>query len=60
MPASEYRALQDHVAELQPLLGKKTMEAERLREAVSQSAGPKLLLRLDGAAGFLLAPLRAC
>ena len=44
VPASEYRALQAHVSELQRLLGKKTMEAEILREAVSRAAGPKKLL----------------
>lgn len=41
VPASEYRALQAQVSELQRLLGKKTMEAEILREAVSRAAGPK-------------------
>ena len=41
VPASEYRALQAQVSELQRLLGKKTMEAEILREAVSWAAGPK-------------------
>jgi len=41
VPASEYRALQVQVSELQRLLGKKTMEAEILREAVSRAAGPK-------------------
>ena len=44
VPASEYRALQNQVAELQRLLGKKTMEAEILREAVSRAAGPKKLI----------------
>ena len=44
VPASEYRALQAQVSELQRLLGKKTMEAEILREAVSRAAGPKKLL----------------
>ena len=44
VPASEYRALQAQVKELQRLLGKKTMEAEILREAVSRAAGPKKLL----------------
>ena len=43
VPASEYRALQAQVSELQRLLGKKTMEAEILREAVSRAAGPKKL-----------------
>lgn len=41
VPASEYRALQAQVSELQRLLGKKTMEAEILRKAVSRAAGPK-------------------
>jgi transposase len=41
VPASEYRALQAQVNELQRLLGKKTMEAEILREAVFRAAGPK-------------------
>jgi transposase len=44
VPASEYRALQAQVSELQRLLGKKTMEAEILREAISRAAGPKKLL----------------
>ena len=44
VPASEYRALQAQVSELQRLLGRKTMEAEILREAVSRAAGPKKLL----------------
>lgn len=44
VPASEYRALQAQVSELQRLLGKKTMENELLREAVSRAAGPKKLL----------------
>ncbi len=41
VPASDYRALEAQVRELQRLLGKKTMENELLREAVSRSAGPK-------------------
>ncbi|KTW00043.1 transposase [Sphingomonas sanguinis] len=44
VPASEYRALQAQVNELQRLLSKKTMEAEILREAMSQATGPKKLL----------------
>jgi transposase len=44
VPASEYRALQAQVSELQRLLGKKIMEAEILREAVSRATGPKKLL----------------
>ena len=41
VPASDYRALEAQVRELQRLLGKKTMENELLREAVSRAAGPK-------------------
>ena len=44
VPASEYRALEAQVRELQRLLGKKAMENELLREAVSRAAGPKKLL----------------
>jgi transposase len=41
VPASDYRALEAQVRELQRLLGKKAMENELLREAVSRAAGPK-------------------
>ena len=41
VPASDHRALQDHVRELQRPLGKKTLEAEVLREALEVAAGPK-------------------
>ena len=41
VPASDYRALQNHVRELQRLLGKKTLEAEILKEALEVAAGPK-------------------
>ena len=41
VPASEYRALENQVRELQRMLGKKTMENEILREAISRVAGPK-------------------
>jgi transposase len=41
VPASEYRSLQNQVRELQRLLGKKTMEAEILKEALEVSAGSK-------------------
>ena len=40
VPASDYRALQEQVRELHRLLGKKTLEAEILREAL-QHADPK-------------------
>src|SRR5258708_39357802 len=36
VPASDYRALQSQVPELQRLLGKKTLEAEILKEALPQ------------------------
>ncbi len=42
--AFEYRALEAQVRELHRLLGKKAMENELLREAVSRAAGPKKLL----------------
>ncbi|MDR7155744.1 transposase [Sphingobium xenophagum] len=41
VPASDYRAMEAQVRELQRLLGKKTMEKELLREAVSRAASPK-------------------
>jgi transposase len=44
VPASEYRSLEAQVRELQRMLGRKTMENEILREAISRAAGPKKLL----------------
>lgn len=41
MAASEYRALQNQVRELQRLLGKKTMETEILKDALEVAAGSK-------------------
>src|SRR5262245_27284794 len=41
VPASDYRALQSQVRELQRLLGKKTLEAEILKEALEHAAGTK-------------------
>ena len=41
VPASDYRAMEAQVRELQRLLGKKTMENELLREAVSRAAAQK-------------------
>ncbi|MDR6192471.1 transposase-like protein [Agrobacterium pusense] len=41
VPASEYRALQNQVKELQRLLGKKTMEGEILKEALGIASGSK-------------------
>ena len=47
VPASDYRALQNQVRELHRLLGKKTLEAEILKEALEVAAGPKKgMLRL--------------
>ena len=46
MAASAYRALQDQVRELQRLLGKKTMEAEILKEALDVAAPKKRPLRM--------------
>ena len=39
VPASDYRALQSQVRELQRLLGKKTLEAEILKEALEHATG---------------------
>ena len=41
VPASDYRALQSQLREMQRLLGKKTMEAEILREALETRRRPK-------------------
>jgi len=41
VPASEYRALENQVRELRHMLGKKAMQKENLREAISRMAGPK-------------------
>ena len=46
VPASDYRALQNQVRELHRLLGKKTLEAEILKEALEHATGSKKLLRL--------------
>ena len=45
MRASEYRALQGQIRELQRLLGKKTLEEEILKEALERTESKKLLLR---------------
>ena len=45
VPASEYRALQSQVRELQRLLGKKILENEILREALDLARPKKRLLR---------------
>ena len=41
MPASDYRALQNQVRELHRLLGKKTLEAEILKDALEHATGSK-------------------
>ena len=46
VPASDYRALQNQVRELHRLLGKKTLEAEILKEALEHAMGSKKQLRL--------------
>jgi transposase len=45
VPASEYRALQHQIRELQRLLGKKTLENEVLRDALELVQPKKRLLR---------------
>ena len=45
IPASEYRALQQQVRELQRLLGKKTLENEILLESLDLGQAKKRLLR---------------
>ena len=46
VPASDYRALQNQVRELHRLLGKKTLEAEILKEALEHATSSKKQLRL--------------
>src|SRR3974390_3325676 len=46
VPASYYRTLQNQVRELHRLLGKKTLEAEILKEALEHATGAKKHLRL--------------
>ena len=43
VPASELRAAQQQIRELQRLLGKKTLENEILREAIERVTTPKKL-----------------
>lgn len=45
VPASEYQEAQRQIKELQRLLGKKTLEAEILKEAVEIARAKKYLLR---------------
>jgi transposase InsO family protein len=51
VPASENRALQSQVRELQRLLGKKTLENEILREALDQAQPKKAVARALADAG---------
>ncbi|MFZ5667803.1 MAG: IS3 family transposase [Pseudomonadota bacterium] len=51
VPASEYRALENQVRELQRMLGKKTMENEILREAISGGRSQKNGIAHDLVAG---------
>ncbi|QJU56959.1 IS3 family transposase [Sphingomonas sp. AP4-R1] len=51
VPASEYRALEAQVRELHRLLGKKAMENELLREAVSRARPKKTAVAFDLVAG---------
>src|SRR5262245_24470483 len=46
VPTSDYRVLQNQVRELHRLLGKKTLEAEILKEALEHATGSKKQLRL--------------
>ena len=46
VPALDYRALQNQVRELHRLLGKKTLGAGILKEALEHAAGSKKQLRL--------------
>jgi len=46
VPATDYRALQSQIRELHRLLGKKTLEAEILKEALEHTTGSKKRLRL--------------
>jgi transposase len=47
VPAPDYQALQNQVRELHRLLGKKTLEAEILKEALEHATGSKKQLRLS-------------
>ncbi len=51
VPASDYRALQEQVRELQRRLGKKTMEAEILKEALEIDTQKKPSLRALSSGG---------
>src|SRR5512139_2540090 len=46
VPASEVKQLKAQISELERLLGKKTMEAEILRDAIRIAREKKLLLRM--------------
>jgi transposase len=46
VPASDFWALQSQLRELQRLFGKKTLEAEILKEALEHATGSKKQLQL--------------
>ncbi len=52
VPASDYRALQNQVRELHRLLGKKTLEAEILKEALEHATGSKNVWPAPSARGL--------
>jgi transposase len=52
VPASDYRALQNQIRELHRILGKKTLEAEILKEALEHATGSKNVWRAPFASGF--------
>jgi transposase len=52
VPASDYRALQSQIRELHRLLGKKTLEAEILKEALEHATGSKNVWPAPSARGL--------
>ena len=58
VPVSDYRALQEQIRELHHLLGKKTLEAEILREAL-QHADPKKMAAVRAVAATGRFPVKA-
>ena len=60
VPASDYRALQCQVCELRRLLGKKTLEAEILKEALEHATGTKKRLRLPPSLSHFKTDMTTC
>jgi hypothetical protein len=58
VPASDYRALRNQVRKLHRLLGKKTLEAEILKEALEHATGSKKQLRLVPSLAMRVWPFR--